>query len=79
MRHKTQDIAREILIMFEKHQLSPEEAMTTMAMVLRQLGEIFKIGPEETMAAMHEALVMLIKQSEGNRGKTELWTPGDVQ
>jgi len=63
-KHKTQVVAEDILRIFQKQDLKPEEALTVIALVFRQVGITLNAKPVPLMKMLHAALTRLTDKSK---------------
>jgi len=65
MAHKTQEVAMDILKMFDKQNLKGEEAVMVVALIFRQVGATLNVkDPKHLMKMLHAALLRLTEAAK---------------
>ena len=65
--HKTQEVAQDILKIFDKQKLQPEAAFMVIALVLQSVGQTVKADPIQTMKVLHAALIRLAETTKDQK------------
>ena len=76
--HRTQLIAEEVLIIFEKNRLDLAEGYMVIAMILKCLGLSMNFGPKKTMSMLQRVMIRLAQMSKSREKVDKLWVPKGI-
>lgn len=73
--HRTQEMAKDILIRFERDNYGMDEGLMVLALVLRGVGMAIGASPKIMMNSLNRVLIRLAEVSKSRESVDRLWTP----
>lgn len=76
--HRTQTIAEEVLIIFEKNRLDLAEGYMVIAIILKCLGLAMNFGPKKTLSMLQRVMIRLAQLSKSRDVQDKIWVPKGI-